>query len=53
MKDITSRKWFKAIAYISLKTGEVFIRERQDFLKQFETLEEWEKEKKSNGYKFQ
>lgn len=45
MKDITSRKWLKAIAYISLKTGEVFIRERQDFLKQFETLEEWEKEK--------
>ena len=39
------KQGFKAIAYISLKTGEVFIRERQDFLKQFETLEKWEKEK--------
>ena len=45
MKDITSRQWFESIAYISLKTGEIFIRERKDFLKQFITLKEWEKEK--------
>ena len=38
MKDITSRQWFESIAYISLKTGEIFIRERKDFLKQFITL---------------
>ena len=44
MKDITSRQWFESIAYISLKTGEIFIRERKDFLKQFITLKEWEKE---------
>lgn len=42
MKDITSRQWFESIAYISLKTGEIFIRERKDFLKQFITLKEWE-----------
>lgn len=41
MKDITSRKWFESIAYISLKTGDVFIRERKDFFKQFVTLKEW------------
>lgn len=41
MKDITSRQWFESIAYISLKTGEIFIRERKDFLKQFVTLKEW------------
>lgn len=46
MKDITSRQWFESIAYISLKTGEIFIREREDFLKQFITLKEW---KKQNG----
>lgn len=45
MKDITSRQWFESIVYISLKTGEIFIRERKDFLKQFITLKEWEKEK--------
>ena len=45
MKDITSRQWFESIAYISLKTGEIFIRERKNFLKQFITLKEWEKEK--------
>lgn len=45
MKDITSRQWFESIAYISLKTEEIFIRERKDFLKQFITLKEWEKEK--------
>lgn len=45
MKDITSRQWFESIAYISLRTGEIFIRERKDFLKQFITLKEWEKEK--------
>ena len=45
MKDITSRQWFESIAYISLKTGEIFIRERKDFLKQFITLKEWDKEK--------
>lgn len=45
MKDITSRQWFESIAYISLKTGEIFIRERKDFIKQFITLKEWEKEK--------
>lgn len=45
MKDITSRQWFESVAYISLKTGEIFIRERKDFLKQFITLKEWEKEK--------
>lgn len=45
MKDITSRQWFESIAYISLKTGEIFIRERKDFLKQFITLKEWEKKK--------
>lgn len=45
MKDITNRQWFESIAYISLKTGEIFIRERKDFLKQFITLKEWEKEK--------
>ena len=45
MKDITSRQWFESIAYISLKTGDIFIRERKDFLKQFITLKEWEKEK--------
>lgn len=45
MKDITSRQWFESIAYVSLKTGEIFIRERKDFLKQFITLKEWEKEK--------
>ena len=43
MKDITSRQWFESIAYISLKTGDIFIRERKDFLKQFVTLKEWEK----------
>ena len=43
MKDITSRQWFESIAYISLKTGDIFIRERKDFLKQFITLKEWEK----------
>ena len=41
MKDITSRQWFESIAYISLKTGDIFIRERKDFLKQFVTLKEW------------
>lgn len=41
MKDITSRQWFESIAYISLKTGGIFIRERKDFLKQFVTLKEW------------
>lgn len=45
MKDMASRQWFESIAYISLKTGEIFIRERKDFLKQFITLKEWEKEK--------
>lgn len=45
MKDITSRQWFESIAYTSLETGEIFIRERKDFLKQFITLKEWEKEK--------
>lgn len=40
-KDITSREWFESIAYISLKTGDIFIRERNDFLKQFVTLKEW------------
>lgn len=44
MKDITSRQWFESIAYISLKTGEIFIRERKDFLKQFITLKEREKQ---------
>lgn len=42
MKDITSRQWFESIAYISLKTGDIFIRERKDFLKQFIILKEWE-----------
>ena len=41
MKDITSREWVESIAYISLKTGDIFIRERKDFFKQFVTLKEW------------
>lgn len=44
MKDTLSLEWVDAVLYISLKTGEIFIRERKDFLKQFITLKEWEKQ---------
>ena len=48
MKDITSRKWFEAVAYVSLRNGDIYIREKQDFFKQFITLEEWEKNGNGN-----
>lgn len=39
-------KWMDAIAYMSEKTCEMYVREYNDFILNFKTLAEWEKEKK-------
>lgn len=44
MKDINSGKWADAILYVSMKNGHHYVREKRQFLKQFITLKEWEKQ---------
>lgn len=41
MKDTSSRKWITGIMYMSLRTGELFVREENDFLVKFITYKEW------------
>lgn len=38
--------WKDAIVYVSEKNGEMYVREYSDFVLNFKTLAEWEKEKK-------
>lgn len=44
MKDINSGKWTDAVLYVSMKNGHHYVREKRQFLKQFITLKEWEKQ---------
>lgn len=37
-------KWMDAIAYVSEKDGEMYVREYGDFIINFKTLSEWEKD---------
>ena len=39
-------KWMNAISYINVNTCEMYVREYNDFILNFKTLAEWEKEKK-------
>lgn len=43
MKDPKSRMWITGIIYVSLKSGELFVREENDFLVKFETYKQWKK----------
>lgn len=43
IKDPTSRKWVDGTMYMSLKSGELFVREENDFLVKFETYKQWKK----------
>ena len=44
MKDINSGEWTDAVLYVSMKNGHHYVREKRQFLKQFITLKEWEKQ---------
>lgn len=46
IKDPTSRKWVDGITYRSLKSGQLFVREENDFLVKFETYKQWKNEKR-------
>ncbi len=35
LKDPTTRSWLKCVIYKSVKTGNVYSREKEDFLKKF------------------
>lgn len=41
IKDPTSRMWVNGIIYTSLKTGNEFVREENDFLVKFVTYKQW------------
>lgn len=43
IKDPTSRRWVSGVMYRSYKTGELFVREENDFLVKFETYKQWKK----------
>ena len=44
MKDINSGEWTDAVLYVSMKNRHHYVREKRQFLKQFITLKEWEKQ---------
>lgn len=44
MKDINSGEWTDAVLYVSMKNRRHYVREKRQFLKQFITLKEWEKQ---------
>ena len=44
IKDPTSRMWVNGIIYTSLKTGNEFVREENDFLVKFVTYKQWKNE---------
>ena len=44
MKDINSGEWTDAVLYVSMKNRHHYVREKRQFLKQFMTLKEWEKQ---------
>lgn len=39
VKDPETRKWYKAVEYMSLETNKRYIREYSDFMNKFEFLE--------------
>ena len=39
-------KWMEAVIYTKEESGELYVREHNDFISNFKILEEWEKEKK-------
>lgn len=43
IKDPTTRKWVEGISYRSLKSGQLFVREENDFIVKFETYKQWKK----------
>lgn len=44
MEDINSGEWTDAVLYVSMKNRHHYVREKRQFLKQFITLKEWEKQ---------
>lgn len=49
MKDAHTGYWLKAVIYIGLKTGNIYIREEQDFYREFIPLEEYKNGGENNG----
>ena len=43
IKDPATRKWVEGISYRSLKSGQLFVREENDFIVKFETYKQWKK----------
>lgn len=48
MKDTLSLEWVDAVLYISLKSGNYYVREEKQFFDKFITLKDWEE---TNGCK--
>lgn len=49
IKDPTSRMWVNGIIYASLKTGNEFVREENDFLVKFVTYKQWKNGRNVKG----
>lgn len=45
MRDITSPVWVDAILYVSLRDGQFYVREKDEFFNKFITLKQWKKRK--------
>lgn len=49
MKDTLSGEWIDAVLYVSLMTGQCYVRDKRQFFDKFVTLKDWENgQKKSN-----
>lgn len=48
MKDTLSGEWIDAVLYISLMTGQYYVRDKRQFLDKFITLKEWEESNNGN-----
>lgn len=54
IKDPTSKMWVDGIMYMSFKSGQLFVREENDFIVKFETYKQWKNgrnDKSSRGNK--
>lgn len=49
IKDPTTKKWVEGVSYRSLKSGQLFVREENDFIVKFETYKQWKNGRNDKG----
>uniref|UniRef100_UPI00402527AE hypothetical protein n=1 Tax=Lachnospira eligens TaxID=39485 RepID=UPI00402527AE len=49
MKNPVSGEWFNALIYQGMESGELYVREYEDFFDKFVKLLDWENETKESG----